>query len=102
MLSAPENCCLCPHKTIYLECLAFHTNIRHLFETTKVNTSQNISKIKEKKKKYDQILHAMKLNFAQNYIILTSEHTQGGKFNILFELPDTTQTSSKQLKAASK
>ena len=58
--SAPENCCLCPHKTIYLECLVFHTNTRHTFKTTKVNTSQNISKIKEKKKFY-QILHAMEL-----------------------------------------
>ena len=95
MLSLPENCCLCPHETIYLECLAFHINTRHIFKTTKVNTSQNISKIKEKKKFY-QILHAMELPFGQNYIILTSEHTQGGKFNIQFQqLPNTIQTSFK-------
>ena len=55
MLSAPETCCLCPHKTIYLECLAFHTDIRHIFETTKVNTPQNISKIKEKKEIWSNI-----------------------------------------------
>ena len=45
----------------------------------------------------------MELTFGQNYIILTSEHTQGGKFNIQFQqLHNTTQSSFKQLKGALK